>query len=515
MTPLARTIAPLVAYARESIARGDQAQARRALDATRVYLALLSKPEYMTYTPSQIIRDAASQLENEYRILNVEPMDDCPGAPERMLACLRQFVCAAELEADSVLTIEAFQDEDTPCVALSLDGPGRFPARVRVDGFLALPMTVLRDCWTRATRGGRVDDAPNGLLLRLAGLRLSPEPNAQAPALLTLVSEALAALDQTGNADAVSRCLERIEGEAHPRETVGMRAVLAETTDALKADLAESGILVEIMADPDTPPLLLERAGIETFIATAAAYAAERLVKGGSFTVLTAYRAGPRTVEITVGIQGPQTAPVETFHLAGLRRAMIECLGGTFGTEAVRDRITLMASVPDAVGAVLDAWLPGWDSLADQSQQMLRLLKSGGPCPPEDFLLGGIAESELARWLLPRLASPAAVNVAHEIAPKVSSIPGISRQQLDKALGQIMRGKPRKEIAAPPYAAQILRAFNRDDRGRAALSLQGLQAADIAEFAGALDRTPADHVACLACLIKVLRAQTSGHPQNS
>ena len=51
--------------------------------------------------------------------------------------------------------------------------------------------------------------------------------------------------------------------------------------------------------------------------------------------------------------------------------------------------LTVSIKLPDVVGRTLDAWLPGWEAFSERSQQMLRLLKSGGQAPPEEFISGG------------------------------------------------------------------------------------------------------------------------------
>ena len=116
----------------------------------------------------------------------------------------------------------------------------------------------------------------------------------------------------------------------------------------------------------------------------------------------------------------------------------------------------LTLTIPDRAGEALDAWLPGWERFLTESQQMLRVLKSGSQPLPEEFLLGGILENELERWLMPLLTEPAVVNVVHDGVASLEGLPGASSERLAKALSQIKRGKPKKEIVRPPYAGELL-----------------------------------------------------------
>jgi hypothetical protein len=145
----------------------------------------------------------------------------------------------------------------------------------------------------------------------------------------------------------------------------------------------------------------------------------------------------------------------------------------------------------------LDEWIPGWEGFGDRSRQMLRILKSGGPMPPEEFLLEGILEEELERWLLPKLEAPGAVNLAHELPANHSDLPGASPERLEKALGQIRKRKPRKEVVRPAYAAEILWAYRDDARSRAAVGTERLEISQLRALCEALLRRPPDYVVAL------------------
>jgi len=111
-------------------------------------------------------------------------------------------------------------------------------------------------------------------------------------------------------------------------------------------------------------------------------------------------------------------------------------------------------------------------------------------------LLAGVLEDELERWLLPRLSEPPAVNAAHEITIETSS-KGFSAERRKKVLEQIRKGKPKKEICAPSYAAEILHAFRSQARYRQAIGAERLSAEEIEMLAVNLTQPSPPFVECL------------------
>jgi len=99
---------------------------------------------------------------------------------------------------------------------------------------------------------------------------------------------------------------------------------------------------------------------------------------------------------------------------------------------------------------------------------------SGNAGLPMARLVGDVFEQGLERWVLPRLSGAAAVNAAHDLGSENQRLSGSSLDRLSKALVQIKRGKPRKEIAKPPYAAEMLWAFRRDTGSRKAVGAEQL-----------------------------------------
>ena len=512
MSDLFGQVEPVLAFAREALREGRLHEARIALEACWVFLRLHAPAHYCTYNPAQLIQGHGTVLTDETHVLDIEPVSDCLGAPDQVVDCLRQLVHGAELEEESLLAIEVFE-EDVPCVALSFDGPGRFPREFPVDGFVPLTLEELGQRWTLATRGGRIDDAPNGLLLRLEGMRVPPGPATELEPLFQALQTASQCLqaDDAGPG-CLDQCLRLVEGPETAPEPVGLGALIGEVMGQVGPSLRERGISIETMVDPSVPPILLRRERMCAFFTNLARYAMALLPKTGSLTVLLDYDRCARSIEILTTIQGSDCAPPDTFYVAALHRIVAEHHQGDFQVSPEHDGVTLTATLPDPVGRTLDRWIPGFDAFSEQSQKMLRLLKSGGQAPPEELLLGGILEAELERWLLPRLVAPAAVNIAHELPEENPNLPGSSPPRLKKALSQIRRGKPRKEITTPPYAAELLWAFAHDARHRQALGTETLDDPALERLCLALLHAPPDCIASLRIIAQAIPSANEAAP---
>jgi len=503
---LFETIDPLLVFAREAWQTGREKETRNAITACRVYLGLYGPPRYVNYNPAAFIKMRAERLTDNARHVNVEPVANCVGDPVQTFDCLRQLVFGAVLHEDSALVTEVFDAGDVLRVTLSFDGPGQFPREVAVEGLLPLSVEELGQRWTLATRGGRIDTAPNGLQLRLTGMRMPPEPVRDVVPVLEAVERA-AALSASGHGrvvEALDRCLVLVEGEEHSEEPVGLKALLGEVMDDFGPELAAHAIAAETLVDPATPPLLLQRERIRACFATLLRYAMAVLPHGGTMTMLVEYDGKTRFAKIMTSIQGARCIAQPTFHHAGIRRAVVERHAGAFDFAPERNGVTLTLTLPDRAGRTLDEWIPGFGVFSGQSQQMLRLLKSGGPAPPQDFLLNGILETELERWLLPGFSSSAAENIAHQLPEANPDLPGSSAPRLEKALGQIRRGKPRKEITAPPYAAEVLWAFRRSERHRKAIGVERLDEDAVKQLCLALMDYPPDYVTSLRLIARAL-----------
>ena len=215
------------------------------------------------------------------------------------------------------------------------------------------------------------------------------------------------------------------------------------------------------------------------------------------------YSPKARSVELLFSMEGSRYVPGPGHFIASARRSLVEIHDGSFDESHDAANATLSVTLPDPVGRRLDEWIPGWESFSDRSQQMLRLLKSGGPILPEDFLLGGILEEELERCLLARLSVAPATTLAHDLEFQAPAPKGSSSERLAKALGQIRKGKPKKEICKPAYAAEIFWAFRIDARHRAAVGIGALDQGSVTELCTLLWSTPPDMPAILKILTRV------------
>ena len=252
-------------------------------------------------------------------------------------------------------------------------------------------------------------------------------------------------------------------------------------------------IQVQSMFDPALPPLLVKRGRLQTFWGNLFAYAQRAVNEGGSITVTAEYDREHREATLTATFASEMLGALDNVYEASLRRA-IEDQDGAFDRTQSDGTVSITAILPDKVAQALNEWIPGYEAFSERSKQVLRLIKSGAPIPSEEVFLAGILEEELERWLLPLLEQPLAVNLAHNL------LDGNERRK--KALTQIRKGKVKKEIAGPAYAAEILAAYNADDRHRSAVGAQSLGKDGVDRLSKMLGQPTPDYTECLRTIAK-------------
>lgn len=498
-----------------------------ALRACRIFLRIHCPSSYVEFDPAECLAAHATTLQDEQRRVHVQPLPSCVGDPEQIFCLVKVLTDNTMLGPESELNVELCAEADVPVIMLRLDGPGRFPEHLTVENAVPLRWSALEHCWTIATRGGRIDKTPEGLCLRLRGIRVVPEAVSGLEPVFGQVEEGLRALESTREGlpatqnegpacspekaiemprRAIENALAMIDGDVEAKTPADLCAVLSDVASQFKEEFGQRGITIDTCCDQKIPPIVMRRGLIRRFFSNALRHAATVLPDGGAMAVLVDYDAAARAAGIIITSNSGRWGEAASFYEASLRRAIVEGHGGTVDVAADDSAITITVSLPDDVGRALDTWIPGFEVFCEQSKRMLRLLKSGGAVPPEDFVLGGVLEQELERWLLPRYASPAARNVAYELEPDNRGLAGSSPERLTKALNQIRRGRPRKEVAKPPYAAEILWAFRADGRHRNALGAQHIDKAQIETLCVALLATPPQYVTALRIIAQVLSA---------
>jgi len=501
-------IEPVLSYAREHLRSRERLdEILRALQASATYLGLHAPPSYETYNPADALKQRLDDLADETHEVHIERVGDCIGDAVRTCDCLCIVIQGAALEAESALIIEVFEEDETPYVALSFDGPGRVPELLHVEGLIPIALEELGRRWTLATRGGRLDKRPNGLLLRLRGVRKLPELAPEADRLYECVERAAACCARgaaDGALDAVEAALAILDGEGSRTEPADLEALLNEVAGEFRERLATRAVELETLFASELPPVVIRRDRLRTLFVNAFRLAAGAVTRGGSIALLFEYQAAARAVECLMTIEGAERTPMDEAYAASFRRVIEDDHGGACECTFDRRSVTVAATLPDPVGRALDEWIPRFDVFSDRSQQMLRLLRSGGNAPPEDLILAGVLEEELRRWLLPKLEQPAAVNIAHELRPGQDPLPRGSPERLAKALAQIQRGKPRNEIAKPAYAAEILYAYRTDERRRRATGAEALNAPGIERLCAALIQEPPDYAEALRLIARAV-----------
>ncbi len=512
------TVEPVLCFARECVAQGACDDTGKALRACSAYLNLYRPPIYEVCNAAAFLRDRLHELQDDAHVFTIEPVHDGVGDTSQVADIVAMIVHGVALEEESVVVAEVFDLEQAPCVALSLEGAGRFPQEFAVDGLLRTSLDELQIRWTSATRGGRIERSTNGLLLRLTGQRMPPDVTGQYETLREAVDDALRVWETRQGGDvvrAVDKALGIIDGEGG-RSPADLHALLSEALQTCEADLTKHSIVLDKLFAKALPPIVVHRKRLRDYVTGLAAYAQDFLIEGGAMTLLLDYDSERRVVELAANVSCKESGPGDRAHqdrclrctLASLRRAVVDVHGGEFEVEVSAREATITAILPDGVGRTLDEWIPHFEVFTERSKQVLRLLRSGGETPPEDLLLAGVLEEELERWLLPRLSETPAINVAHEIAT-TALLQDRSRgkkracaDRLDKVLDQIKRGKPRREIAKPPYAAAILHAFNIGERGRKAIGAEAITEAEVEKLCSDLQGAPPDYTECLRIIAR-------------
>lgn len=513
MEAVEEAVEPILSFAWSEIeaALGTEAgdntleEAGRALRACAAYLALYVPPAYEAYNAAALLKERLDALADATHIVHIGPVEDCVGDKSQVFECLRLLARAAGLEPESLLVVEVFQQGEIPCIGLGFDGPGRIPPEIAIEGLLVVSMDELKGRWTLATRGGRIDTAPNGLVLRLKGMRLAPEVTDRLEPVRVLVEQGLGHCAQGDGAaalSAVDAALTVIDGEERPKEPADLKALVAEVVRERAAELEARSITIETLFASPVPAIPVNRNRLRTFFARAFEYAIRGIPGTGSVVLLVDYAKDRRAVDMVISIEGVSPDRLEAIYPASLRRAIVDAHEGACDLVVGEKNVTITVALPDPVGRALDEWMPGFEVFSERSKQVLRLLKSGGAALPKELLLAGVLEEELQRWLLPKLSEPPAMNLAHNLSLDAPGPPGSLPERRRKALTQIRRGKPRKELAEPAYAAEILWAYRVDERHRAAIGVERLDSARIERLCALLLQKLPDYVECLRLIAR-------------
>lgn len=506
MLPISTRIETVLSGARESLRSemrvGSEEIARRAVVGCRDFLSLFSMPGYETLDPRGVVSSVEGRFDKASYGFRLEPVRDCVLDASKVDILVTALLNAFALHQDSSLAVELFEEKDIPQLAISLDGPGSLSDEIRLNGAVQTSLEELRPCWTLATKGGRFDPTPNGLLLKLAGVRVLPEVSAECDALRVTLEAACAAADASSLLKGIDGALAVLDADPRPPEPCDIKALWADIVDDYAERFENAGIRSETLEVSSSPPVVVRRKRLRATLELLTDAALSTLPSGGLISSMFEYDVSPRELQAVFTLEGPRYTTFDSSYTASLRRTVQEVHSGTVEIAESPHVCTVSVTLPDTVGRALDLWIPGYEVFCDKSKQVLRLLKSGGQVPPEEILLPIVLEEELERWLLPKLAEPAAVNLAHETKPKNDGLLGTSKERLDKAMEQIRKGKLRKEIAGPAYAAEILFAFRSDERRRGAVGAEKLDVKEIERLCAMLLQAQCPFVECLRLIAK-------------
>ncbi|MBI2424422.1 MAG: hypothetical protein HYV27_16450 [Candidatus Hydrogenedentes bacterium] len=490
-----KTLAPLLVQA-------GKRQDLVLLAACAQYVRLWGEPDYALYYPDRWLKkhlDAWCPLPHRFEVNLVS--EDRIGDVRLLQICLQllfkklhQTGCGAlELELHAI----AEHGNLIPTLSVRFAGPGRFPVEINLHESLALEFEAFNAIWTQASSGGKIVREADAWRLRLNGMRMPPEP-------IALAGQCAAALGQGGDLHRIDEALALLMPGEKP--VLGsLQPLFEEVLEQWKDVLKKSAVTLEFAWEPAAPQLELYRRRLRLALDLLAGLIIGHASSDDSVMIITEVNRTARetTLLLNMTLRNPFAGAVPG---ADFVEETIALHGGAFTCECDAKELAIMASFPDAVGRRLDAYLPGWESLSDRSRQMLRLLKSGAQAPPEDFILGGILEHELEARLLPRLEQPMAPRVAREAVTKGASIAGSHPERLKKALGQVEKGKPKKEICQPQYAGELMWNLRHGEQQRYTVGTENIDDAKLKTLCEALLATPVKQLAAL----QVLAAHPTG-----
>lgn len=514
-----QVLEPALAFARahlRSDPRSDEANeaALKALTACRQYIEVLRTPHRQQFDATRRIGKHLHKVQTGTVVVEEGNLASCKGDSAQIIALLELFISNVWLEEESLLAV-SYGEQEVPAVLLELDGPGHFREPFSFGYDLNLSFEQANARWTAATGGGRVDRTPAGLTLRLAGVRQIPGDVPGADELYPVVVKAhqqllgvQAALHSGGGevADALALIEELLPEAPDVCEPLNLAAAFEQSREQLQASLDQAAIRIEVYGGQDLPPIRAARDRIAALYEFVLRYALGLFPKGGGITALFDYDERGRMAGVVIAMSGETAA--QPCHEAAMRRIVEEQHAGSLDLAFQPKEATITIGLPDTVGQELDAWIPGWGNFSSRSRQMLRLLKGSAQAPPEELILTGVLESELQDWLLPHLSTAPAPKLAGDLLASGAGAPAASAERLQKALTQVSRAKPKKEVTQPGYAAELIWAFRQDERHRSAIGAENLSEQDIGDLCAALLANPLDH-------IHVLRILAKAEPQRS
>jgi hypothetical protein len=518
-------IEPAAAWAaallRETNWRDHVEIAQRAMRAAHDYATLYRAPRRMEYLPRELIRSAVSGFEASKYSTDLSAVQPCIGDTEQILACLRLLLGCCELASDAQLLVELPEDAEPPHIRLRLDGPGQFRSAHFAGDAVRIDLRAVFEAWTRATQGGRIDPKPDGFELRLAGVKVPSSPIEGADEIASAFERAehelrllaVEAGERPAGASlqvaqsALRQCLDLLDAGAGSESPADFAALFRESFGWDADASGTPAIVTHAHISPRIPAITIRRIPIIRFWKNVSRMARGALPRGGTVSVVADYSSAQRCVEILVSVSGGSMGEPMPALAASQRRAVVEAHEGQLVITRSGDEVLINAELPDKTGRALATRIPNFDRLSPRSVQLLRLVTGGESGLPERSILASVLEDELERWLVPRLSVAPATTLAHEVGLRPDRPAGFSEQRFTKAMAQIRRGRPKKEICRPPHAGEVLWSFASTDRHRRAIGAEAVSEGELKELAARLLLPEPPAWECLRMISKVLPAE--------
>lgn len=474
-------IDPALSYAREQARVRRWPEVHRALRAARDYAELHRPPIHAEYAVTDLLRRVSATTPHVIEsVPHAAPA--CTGDSEQIAILLRLILATVELQFDARADVMLFDAGDTQALRIRIDGPGRFSASVELGFGIRFSSEQLEGLWTAATRGGRIDSGPGERVLRLRGVRQAPPPDAFDPDVL----ETLRRTEQEARL-----CLdEDVAGQAEDAARAGIESLLSaldarddssqpgDLSALVRTEIGETDpsdpVRITFQARESIPPLTMRRNRVVRIVHILKTAARSALTMGGALEITVEHSSAERRVDLWFTAEGAAGARVFDEMIPCVRRAVVDAHGGEVEGDVSGSGATVVCLFPDLVARELDLWLPGWHTFSLRSVQMLRLLKGGGNALPEELILGNVLDDELERRLLPRISVAPASHYAHEIVPRKPAPRNSSPDRVEKALTQIRRGNPKKEICSAAYAGELLWLYSKNDIHKSSIAIQNI-----------------------------------------
>ena len=402
-----------------------------------------AETQRMRYFPSSLLADIARKFSIEITF-NTPPTLSLEGdivVLEEALLALGRWLAGL----GSPLRGQVFIKNEPECTVtvctVSGDSPLPNPNALQVAESFMVPFPTVQECWTRATGGGKIELRAGTLWLRFEGHKMVSAPDATLRTLLPLV--------KSGQFELAYHLLSGAEQKRY--------ATIAETWEWFKngvSSVAES-VPLRGVRENDMPLRISWSFPHAMRFFSALGITAIRQTTGADIISFGFEpRATPREFVWRLSMAPPPELPA--WYVAGLQR-MARDLSATLSWDGSTGEFVVRR--PDAIGARLDADIPGWDVFPNDVKVQLReVFESTATFDPAALI--PVCDTVLRYILEPIVEQPAFRNAARHISSLNDSssakIASEKRKRAQHYLDAIAKGKVKKSFFQTSAVAEWL-----------------------------------------------------------